>query len=280
MVVLLGAVAGFGVLSVLIGTGIIDPGERGAGRERPLPSSTRDIDRLPLRLAVAAVAGSVVGVLTQWPVAALLVAVGGFVLPGMVGGRAEREHELELIEAIAGWAEMLRDTMAAAGGLEQSIIASASVAPRAIRPRVATLAIRLERERLSVALRHFADEIDDPTCDLVVAALLLAADKSPKRLGELLGMLASSARAEVNMRLRVESGRARARTSVRVVSIATASFAIGLVVLNRGYLEPYDSALGQGVLGIVGACFATSFYWMARVSRYEAVDRFLAPDPG
>src|SRR3546814_13777520 len=73
----------------------------------------------------------------------------------------------------------------AAGGLEQSIIASATVAPPAIRREVAALAVRLERERLPIALQEFATQVDDPTCDLVVAALLLAADKSTKRLGEL-----------------------------------------------------------------------------------------------
>ena len=36
---------------------------------------------------------------------------------------------------------------------------------------VATLAARLERERLAPALRAFADDVADPTCDLVVAAL-------------------------------------------------------------------------------------------------------------
>src|SRR3546814_17165109 len=117
---------------------------------------------------------------------------------------------------------------------------------------VAALAVRLERERLPIALQEFATQVDDPTCDLVVAALLLAADKSPKRLGELLGMLAVSARAEVNMRLRVEAGRARSRPSVRVVSIATASFALGLIVLHRRSLEPYDRAPGQAVPDLAG----------------------------
>ena len=278
-VVLLGALAGFGGLLVFIGLRGQDlselrPRRSDVRREAP----TRDIDRLPLRIALGVVAGAVIGGLTQWPVAALLVAGGGFMLPSIVGGRAELERQMSVIEGVASWAEMLRDTMAAAGGLEQSIIASAPVAPPALRREVAALAVRLERERLVVALREFAQRVDDPTCDLVVAALLLAADKSPKRLGELLGMLAESARSEVNMRLRVEAGRARSRTSVRVVSIATAVFALGLVVLNRGYLEPYDSLLGQVVLGFVGACFVTSFYWLGASGRYQAVDRFLALD--
>lgn len=279
VVLLLGVLVGFGGLLVLLGLRGDDLADlRPARATVRREARTREIDRLPLRLALAITAGAVIGVLTQWPVAAVLVAVGGFMLPSVVGGRTALERQMQVIEGVASWAEMLRDTMAAAGGLEQSIIASAAVAPPAIRREVAALAVRLERDRLPVALRSFAVSIDDPTCDLVVAALLLAADKSPKRLGELLGMLARAARAEVNMRLRVEAGRARSRTSVRVVSVATAAFALGLVVLNRGYLEPYDSLLGQGVLGIVGGCFATSFYWLSRASRYETVDRFLALD--
>jgi hypothetical protein len=170
---------------------------------------------------------------------------------------------------------MLRDTMAGAGGLEQSIIATAGVSPPAIRPEVVRLAARLERERLAPALRVFADELDDPSGDLVVAALILAADKSPKRLGDLLGRLARSARDDVNMRLRVEAGRARTRTSVKVITIFTVVFAAFLIVFNREYLEPYDSILGQGVLGFIGLCFGGAFYWLSRSFRIEGEERFL-----
>jgi hypothetical protein len=43
----------------------------------------------------------------------------------------------------------------------------------------------------------------------VGAALLIAAQRSAGRFGELLGRLAALARAEVTMRLRMEAGRAR-----------------------------------------------------------------------
>src|SRR3546814_5433005 len=86
-------------------------------------------------MALAVVAGAAIGILTQLPVAALLGGIGAFMAPSVIGGRAELEHEMSVIEGIASWAEMLRDTMAAAGGLEQSIIASATVAPPAIRRR-------------------------------------------------------------------------------------------------------------------------------------------------
>jgi hypothetical protein len=62
---------------------------------------------------------------------------------------------------------------------------------------------------------------------------------------------------------------------VKVVVGATAGLAFALMVLNRGYLAPYDSALGQFVLLIVGALFATSFVWLAHMSRPSAPERFL-----
>ena len=278
LAVVLGAVAGLGAVVTALAVRGVEPHESRAP-VAPAPTGAR-IERLTVRLAVAVVAGVAIGALTRWPVAALLVAVAGFLAPGLLGGRHERERLVARIEGIASWSEMLRDTLAGAGGLEQSIIASAGVAPEAIRPEVQRLAARLERDRLGPALRDFAEELDDPTGDLVVAALVLAADKSPKRLGSLLGTLAASARDEVNMRLRVDAGRARTRASVKVVTVATAVFTIGLIVLNRQYLDPYDSAFGQVMLLLIGACFALAFWWLARAAKFEPQERFLGADLG
>ena len=60
---------------------------------------------------------------------------------------------------------------------------------------------------------------------------------------------------------------------------ATLVMAVGLVLLNRGYLAPYDSALGQLVLLVIVGCFAGSFRWLARMARAEAPARFLAAAP-
>ncbi len=275
---LLGALAGLGLLVAGVALRGADPASFRPRRRtaRPgLSERSERVEQLTLRLALGAGAAVVVGAVTRWPVAALLLGAAGFMAPNLLGGRSVRQAKVAEVEAIAAWAEMLRDTMAGAGGLEQSIIACAPIAPPPIRAPVVRLAASLERERLAVALRVFADELDDPTGDLVVAALLLAADKSPRRVGALLGMLASSARAEVNMRMRVETGRARTRTSVKVISISTMVFSTGLLLLNRAYLAPYDSAVGQAVLGLVGTCFAGAFVWLERSSRIASNDRLL-----
>jgi tight adherence protein B len=268
---LLGACFALGLVTFLVAMRPVAPEERPPPRQRP----GLTLPKLTLRMVLGLVAAAVAGALTRWPMAAVLFGIGGFMAPSMVGGGAARKVQLARVEAMAAWAEMLRDTMAGAGGLEQSILATAVVAPQPIRPEVVRLAARLERERLAPSLREFADEIGDPAGDLVVAALLLAADKSPKRLGDLLGRLATSARAEVSMRLRVEAGRARTRTSVRVITAFTTGFAIFLLMFNRKYLDPYDSAPGQLVLALVGLCFGGAYYWLSRAFRHEDDERLL-----
>jgi Flp pilus assembly protein TadB len=258
---------------------LVIAGWRGADVARPTRASYRPkVERANLRLGLAAGAAVIVGAATGWPVGAVLAALAGWGAPGLLGGTKGAQAAVGRIEAIAGWAEMLRDTMAGAAGLEQAIVATAPVAPLAIRAEVATLALRLEGERLAPALRAFADEVADPTCDLVVAALILAAEHQAQRLGELLGSLAQAARDQATMRLRVEAGRARTRTSVKVIVGATGGLVLGLAVLNRGYLAPYDSAVGQLVLLLVGAVFTVSFLWLAKMTRPSVTERFLTKE--
>jgi Flp pilus assembly protein TadB len=179
-------------------------------------------------------------------------------------------------EAIASWAEMLRDVLAAAAGLEQAILATAATAPEAIRAEITELAERLDRgERLAPSLRTLAERLADPTADLVISALVLASEHRARNLSELLGELASEAREQAAMRLRVDAGRARTRTTVRMVVGTTLVFAAGLVLLNRSYLTPFDSVVGQLMLALVGALFAISFLWLSRIARMRRPDRFL-----
>ena len=239
------------------------------------PHAPRRWDRFGLRVAAGAVAGVLTAAQTGWPVGSVLVAAAAFMAPSAGQGRKARELETARLEAIAAWTEMLRDIMAGAGGLGQAIMATAPLAPEAIRPQVAALAARAERDRLAPALRHFADELADPTADLVVAALVLAAEHSPKRLPELLTRLAVAAREEVNLRVEVEGERARSRSAVRIIMIVVVGFSLFLAVLNKPYVEAYSSVLGQGVLVLVFALYAAAFTWFAKASQVKRSERLL-----
>ena len=99
------------------------------------------------------------------------------------------------IETVAAWTEMLRDTLSAAAGLEQAIQTTVDTAPTAIRDEVHELSMRIERgDKLPDALAGLADDLSDPTADLVVSALVLASHHQARQLAELLGELAIEAR--------------------------------------------------------------------------------------
>ncbi|MET8983200.1 type II secretion protein F [Streptomyces sp. NPDC004539] len=226
----------------------------------------------------AAGAGLLAWVVTGWIAGGLLAAMAAWNLPHLLGaGTGERERTAR-IEGVAGWTEMLRDTLAAAAGLEQTIQATAPAAPQAIRPHVTALATRLERgEPLVPALRHLADDLQDPTADLVIAALILSSRHQARQLSPLLGELAATVRAQVEMRHRIEAGRTRIRTTQRVVVATTFTFITALVLLNPAFLTPYDTPAGQIILLTIGALFTVALTWLRRIARIEEPERFFAP---
>jgi len=227
-------------------------------------------------LAAAVVTGLAVGAVTGWVVGAVLAAFAVVSVPRILGVGSDHKRDLERIEAIASWTEMLRDTLVAAAGLEQAIIATAQASPEAIREEITELAVRLDRgERLAPSLRLLADQLRDPTADLVISALVLAAEHQARQLAALLGELAGEAREQASMRMRVNAGRASTRTGVRVIVITTLTFAIGLLLFSRSFLTPYDNAFGQLMLLFIGLLFAGAFAWLARISRLREPDRFL-----
>ena len=251
-------------------------------RRRPVPPSNRPFrssDPHPARSrrrvrhgVVAAAVGLVAFLVTRWPVAIPLGALGVLGVRGLGAGPAGQV--ITRLEAIASWTEMLRDTLAGAAGLTQALIATAPICPEAIREQVSALANRLSSGAgLTSALRSFADELGDPASDVVVAALLMAATERAHRLGDLLGALAESTREEVVMRQAVEAARASSRSAVRTVTGFSFGF-LGLMVLfAHSYLAPYSGAEGQGVLVVVGVLFGLGLWLMAVMVRTRPVPR-------
>jgi hypothetical protein len=229
-----------------------------------------------LRAALAVGAGVVTMQLSHWPVLAAVATGAGWCTPTWLASRGSHERELALVEAIAAWTEQIRDTLAAANGLEHAIGATSSLAPQPIAVAVERLAARVDYEPLPAALRRFAGEVDHPMADFVVAALVIAAEKEARDLGALLGHLAESARDEARMRTRVWVGRARSRSAVRIIVAVVALFVVGLLLFNRAYLAPYDTAAGQLVLAVILASFAIAFGVMARMGRIAMPQRFVA----
>lgn len=218
----------------------------------------------------------VVAVVTRWPVAAVSAGALVWLWPQLVGSARDGRAQLARLEAVATWSESLRETMAAAIGLEQAIIASVDAAPSAIAPQLERLAGRL-RSHVPVpqALASFAEEFDDASVDLIVAALIMNSRLRGSGLVGTLSALAVTAREELDMRTRVEESRKNLRRDARTIIVVTLAFAGGLMLLSREYLAPYGTVTGQLMLGLVVAMFIAGFWWIRSASRVEMVPRFL-----
>lgn len=274
MTVVVVAALAAGVGAVLLVHALWRPSEPARVGERAAAGRT---PALPRRLLVAGVAGVSVGVATGWPVGAVLAVAAVVGLPALWGDRSAR-HTVDRLEAIASWTEMVRDTLHASAGLAQAVTTTAPLAPPPIRPSVRRLADRLSAGVPMVdALRALADDLDDPLGDVVVCALLLAVSAQAQRLGDLLGALATSARAEVAMRLRVEAARASAHSSVRIITVFTLGFVGTLLILARAYLAPFGTVTGQAVLALAGSFDALGLVLLTRMARQPRPPRLLAP---
>ncbi|MFC4057957.1 type II secretion system F family protein [Planomonospora corallina] len=236
---------------------------------------------LSTRSAAGVIAGVAVLAVTGWPVmaaGAVLLALGW---RGLSGGAAEERTAMRRLEGLAAWTESLRDTIAGASGLEQAIPSSIRAASPMLRPYLRDLVDRLHtRMPLPDALRLFADELDDPSADLVVAALILNSRLRGPGLRDVLGALAVSAREELDMRRRVEAERRSTRRSVQIVVGTAVVFAAILVVFNPDYVAEYDGALGQAVLVVVAGFFGAGFAWMRRLARFDKPARLLGLPSG
>jgi Flp pilus assembly protein TadB len=271
LIILLGALIGGGVALLIVALRGVPPKP-----PKPVGGSVSFVDRLGRQTIYGFGAGVLALILTRWPVAA--VAAGALVMfwPALFGGASAEKQAIARLEGLAAWIESLRDTIAGAVGLEQAIPATAYAAAPSIKPQLRILVDRLRvRVPMPVALQRFADDLDDPSADLVVAALILNAKLRGPGLRQVLTSLADASRDELDMRQRVFAGRSSTRRSVQIVAGFSLLFVLGLAVLNRDYVAPYATFEGQVVLGLVVGVFAAGFLWMRRLSGIETAQRFL-----
>lgn len=228
------------------------------------------------RLVIALGAGVLVAVTTRWPVAVAAAVALIYLWPIMFGAGRMAHGQIERLESLAVWTESLRDTVAGSVGLEEAINHSVSAAPPAILPSLQRMSRQLEaRVPLPIALAQFADEFDDASSDLVIAALILNSRLRGPGLVATLTALAVAAREEIDMRRRVEEGRKGLRRAAATIVGATAVFAGGVVLFSREYVAPYSTPAGQVMLLIVLGVFAAGLVWIRSAASLPSPERFL-----
>ena len=275
LAILVGAVAGGGVFLFIVAIRGLPPGPPGSGRLERLVR-----EAFGVRGAVAVAAGILGLVATRWVVAGIGIAVLAFSWRGLTGAASER-RALARLEGLATWTESLRDTIAGAVGLEQAIPASMRVAAPSLAGPLAQLVNRLHtRMPMPDALRRFADDLDDPGADLIIAALIINSRLRGPGLRDLLGSLSQSVREELDARRRVNADRRSTRRSVQIVVLVSVGLAVALALLDHSFLAPYDGVQGQLILVIVVAVYAAGIAWLRRLAQFETPQRLLSgPSP-
>ncbi|BBH67108.1 type II secretion system protein [Actinoplanes sp. OR16] len=220
------------------------------------PSRNRREQRARQTMMIGAVvAGAAAWLITGWPAAGLIVGVAVPGLPWLFNsGRMER-RALARLEAVEAWTRRLADIVARGIGLQQAIVATNASPPQLIAREVADLAARMQSGTEPVlALRQFADDLDDYTADQVVAPLMLHVSDRSEGLHEVLTDISRSIAAEVEMRSTVDAKRAGPRFAVKFLTMMTAGL-LALGLLNPTYLKPFGTFTGQMLL-----LFLTGFY--------------------
>lgn len=277
LALVVGAVAGGGLFLLMVAIRGLPPRRPGRGPGR-LERQLKEL--LGVRGAIAVGAGAIVLLATGWVVAGIGTALLALGWRG-IGGAAGERKAMARLEGLAMWTESLRDTIAGSVGLEQAIPASLRAAAPSIQGPLARMVDRLHtRVALPEALHRFADDLDDSSADMIIAALIINARLRGPGLRELLSALASSVREELDMRRKVNAERRSTRRSVQIVVAVSVGLALFMAVFNRGYVQPYNTAVGQIVLVVVVALYGAAFLWLRRLARFDEPERLLIlPSP-
>lgn len=229
-----------------------------------------------------AVVGLGIGILlfayTGWVIILIISPLAGLALP-MYLSKGDAPQRIARLEALETWTRSLSGLTIAGAGLEQTLTASLPSAPEAIKVQVTSLVARLNaRWPTRDALEAFARELDDPTADLIVMHLLLKEQARGPGLAEALDDLAGIIFEEVKVRRQIETDRAKPRTQVRIVAIATLVVLAALPFLGS-YTAAYATPIGQVLLAIWIALFTLLLTWMRSISTGKPAPRLLvAPE--
>lgn len=226
---------------------------------------------------VACAAGAAVLVSwTGWPAMAAIGFLALWHLPRVLGPDKVSQHAIDLSDAVATFAEMLRDTLSAAAGLQQAVMAVAPLSPEPITGPCAQLAEQIDGGMpLAEAMAIWADQVADRHADVVAGCLIIASRRQSGNTAAVLNAVAASAREQASIRRRAVASQAKPRTSVRVtIGVVLALFGV-LMFGSPSFMDPYDSLRGQVVLTVAAGVFGIALRWMDTILHPKPEPRIL-----
>ena len=230
--------------------------------------------RRDLQLIGSVVAGFAIFAFTGWLIAIPMVPVAVFLLPILLG-RAPRS-EVALLEALDRWVRHLATTLPLGRDVVYAIRASRATAPPLIADEIAELVDRLNRRwEPQRALQRFADRLDSPDADAVIASLILATTRTEGITDNLLA-IADALQERLRALRAIENERDRPRQTARLVTIISAVMIGATAFFGRGYFAPYTAtSTGQIIISVLVLCYVGSLAMLYRMTIPRRRERIL-----
>ena len=239
------------------------PGSRGRRRDMILLGSL--------------IIGWVIAMLTGWLILILVLPLLALGLPYLL--ILPKARDIELLEALDRWVRSLAATLATGKSITDAIRISRRTAPPLLADEIDLLVTRLNnRWETRDALMRFADAIDSPDADGVVAALILASTRGANGASVTLQALADSIQALLKGRRAIEVERSKPYVVVRQVTVISLSTLVLVFILSPDFFAPYHTPLGQMLLSVLLITYLASLLLMRRKAHQPDRPRVLIGD--
>jgi tight adherence protein B len=237
------------------------------------PPGTRG-RRRDMILLLSVITGCVAAVLTHWLIMIVVLPAIAIGLPYLLV--LPRPRDVELLEALDRWVRSLAATLATGTSITDAIRVSWRMAPPLIADEISLLVTRLNnRWETRDALMRFADSVDSPDADPVIAALILASSRGANGASVTLSALADSIQAQLKGRRAIEVERAKPYVVVRQVTVISLSTLVLVFLLSPDFFAPYRTPLGQMLLFLLLISYIASLIFMRRKAHQADRPRIL-----
>jgi tight adherence protein B len=234
-----------------------------------LPGRRRD-----MILLLSLIIGGIVAVLTGWLILIVVLPLLALGLPYLL--TLPKPRDIELLEALDRWVRSLSATLTTGKSITDAIRISRRTAPPVLADEINLLVARLNnRWETRTALMRFADTIDSPDADGVIAALILASSRGANGASVTLQALADSIQAQLKGRRAVEVERSKPYVVVRQVTVISLSTLVLVFVLSPDFFAPYRTPLGQALLSVLLISYVVSLLLMRRKAQQPDRPRIL-----
>lgn len=238
---------------------------------RPPGSRGRRRDMILLSSVIIACA---ISMLTGWLILIVILPLLMLGVPYLL--ILPKPRDIELLEALDRWVRSLAATLATGKSITDAMRISRRTAPPLLTDEINLLVTRLNnRWETRDALMRFADAIDSPDADGVVAALLLASSRGANGASVTLQALADSIQAQLKGRRAVEVERSKPYVVVRQVTVISLSTLVLVFILSPDFFAPYRTPLGQTLLSVLLIIYVASLLLMRRKAQQPDRPRIL-----